>query len=61
MSIGQLKQRTAAVISLIVLLSGLLFGLARYESSVHTTIVHPTHVATLHISDSGGDVMTHNP
>ncbi len=61
MSTGQLKQRTAAVISLVALLSALLLGLARYESSVNSVIVHPTHVASLHISDSGGDIMTHHP
>ncbi len=61
MSTGQLKQRTAAVISLIALLSALLLGLARYESSVNSVIVHPTHVASLHISDDGGDIMSHRP
>ena len=61
MSTGQLKQRTAAVISLIALLSALVLGLARYETSVHATIVHPTHVATLHISDTGGDTLVHHP
>ena len=34
MSTAQLKQRTAAVISLVALLSALLLGLARYESSI---------------------------
>lgn len=61
MSIGQLKQRTAAVISLVALLSALLLGLARYESSIHSTIVHPTHVATQYISDTGGDILSHRP
>ena len=59
MSTGQLKQRTAAVISLLALLSALLLGLARYETSVHATIVHPVHVTTQHIVD--GDVMSHRP
>ncbi len=61
MSTGQLKQRTAAVISLVALLSALLLGLVRYESSVNSVIVHPTHVASLHISDSGGDVISRHP
>ncbi len=61
MSTGQLKQRTAAVISLVALLSALLLGLARYESSVNAVIVHPTHVATLHISDAGGDLQSRHP
>jgi hypothetical protein len=61
MSTGQLKQRTAAVISLVALLSALLLGLARYESSVNSTIVHPTHVATQHISDLGSDIQSRYP
>lgn len=61
MSTGQLKQRTAAIVSLIALLSALLLGLVRYESSLQPNLVHPTHVATQHISALGKDVMTHNP
>jgi len=61
MSIGQLKQRTAAVLSLAALLSALLLGLARYESSVHSIIVHPSHVATQSISDTGGDIISRHP
>ena len=61
MSTGQLKQRTAAIVSLIALLSALLLGLARYESSLQPNLVHPTHVATQHISDSGTDVMSRHP
>ncbi|HVB24280.1 MAG TPA: hypothetical protein VNG51_20245 [Ktedonobacteraceae bacterium] len=61
MSTAQLKQRTAAVISLVALLSALLLGLARYESSIHSTIVHPTHVATYHIVDTGGDIISRHP
>ncbi len=62
MSTGQLKQRTAAVISLIALLSALVLGLARYETSVHAIIVHPTHVVSAqHITDDGGDIMVHHP
>ncbi len=61
MSTGQLKQRTAAVISLIALLSALVFGVARYESSIHSTIVHPTHVATHYVSDDGTAIQSRYP
>ena len=61
MSTAQLKQRTAAVISLVALLSALLLGLARYESSINSTIVHPTHVATQHISDTGNYIQSRYP
>lgn len=61
MSIGQLKQRTAAVLSLVALLSALLLGLARFESSIPPAIVHPTHVAIQHISDAGGDIQSRRP
>ena len=61
MSTGQLKQRTAAILSLIALLSALLFGVARYESSLHQNIVHPTHVAIQHLSVTGGDIISHRP
>ncbi|MHB8599060.1 MAG: hypothetical protein ACYDER_19885 [Ktedonobacteraceae bacterium] len=61
MSTGQLKQRTAAVISLVALLSALLLGLARYESSVQSIIVHPTHVASQIFSDAGGDLQSRHP
>ena len=61
MSTGQLKQRTAAILSLIALLSALLFGVARYESSLHQIIVHPTHVATQHISDLGTNYQSRYP
>ncbi len=61
MSTAQLKQRTAAVISLVALLSALLLGLARYESSVNPSFVHPTHVATYHIVYTGGDIISRRP
>jgi hypothetical protein len=61
MSTGQLKQRTAAILSLLALLSALLLGLVRYESSLHPNLVHPTHVAIQHLSDTGSDVMSRHP
>ena len=61
MSISQLKQRTVAIVSLIALLSALLFGVARYESSLHQNIVHPTHVATHSISDTGPTIISRYP
>ena len=61
MSTGQLKQRTAAILSLLALLSALLLGLVRYESSLQPNLVHPTHVAIQHLSDTGGNIMTHHP
>jgi len=61
MSTGQLKQRTAAVISLLALLSALLFGVARYESSLHSNIVHPTHAAIHYISDDSPDLQSRHP
>ena len=61
MSISQLKQRTVAIVSLIALLSALLFGVARYESSLHQNIVHPTHVATQSISDLSTNYQSRYP
>ncbi len=61
MSTGQLKQRTAAVLSLLALLSALLFGVARYESSQHVNIVHPTHAVVHYMSDDGSDLQSRHP
>jgi hypothetical protein len=61
MSTGQLKQRTAAIISLLALLSALLFGVARYESSLHQNIAHPTHAAIHYVSDDGTDIQSRHP
>ena len=59
-----LKQRAAAIISLIALAAAMLFGVAHYEASQHVNTMHPVHAAihTMHsIGDDGSDVMSRRP
>ena len=56
-----LKQRVAAIISLVALAAAMLFGVARYETSQHVNTMRPVHAAIHSISDDGTDIQSRRP